>query len=56
MNPSVLVNVDDFKAFKSGGKHAQTAFPYLTGDEREYLISGVCIPCWTRMEEAEDEE
>ena len=28
------------------GKNAQDAFPYLSADERELLISGICKECW----------
>lgn len=31
------------------GKHAQNAFPYLTADERELLISRTCGPCFDKM-------
>ncbi len=27
------------------GEHVQFAFPYLTADERELLISGICGKC-----------
>lgn len=27
----------------------QDAFPYLTADERELLISGICPDCWNGM-------
>lgn len=29
-----------------GWKHAQDAFPYLSPEERELLISGLCPECW----------
>lgn len=39
------------------GKLAQNAFPYLSSDEREMLISGTCPDCWSKMfSEEEDEE
>lgn len=31
------------------GVHAQDAFPYLSADEREMLISGICPTCWASM-------
>ena len=36
------------------GELAQNAFPYLTPDERELLISGICPTCWNQMFSAED--
>ena len=27
----------------------QDAFPYLSADEREMLISGICSSCWNKM-------
>lgn len=40
------------------GQSIQNAMPYLTPDEREILISGICGPCFDAMfssEESEDE-
>lgn len=52
----VEVNERDFYAWQ-GGKLAQDAFPYLSSDEREMLISGTCPECWDKMfSEEEDEE
>ena len=30
------------------GMLAQDAFPYLSADEREMLISGICPTCWEK--------
>lgn len=30
------------------GEPAQNAFPYLSAQEREYLISGLCEDCWPK--------
>lgn len=30
------------------GKHIQDAFPYLSANDREALITGYCGPCWDR--------
>ena len=53
----VAVNEDDFWDWDDG-KNAQDAFPYLTPDEREMLISGICPKCWNKTfgEENEDED
>ena len=36
------------KAYKNGAL-VQNAFPFLTADERELLISGICSKCWSAM-------
>ena len=36
------------KAYKNGAL-IQNAFPFLTADERELLISGICSKCWSAM-------
>ena len=40
------------------GMTAQEAFPYLSPEEREMLISGICPTCWekTFADEEEDPE
>ena len=50
----VLVYEDDFFAWR-GGKCAQDAFPYLSADDREMLISGICPKCWDSMFDEEEE-
>lgn len=49
------VNEADYWDWQDG-KCAQDAFPYLSADEREMLISGVCPDCWDRMFPPEEEE
>lgn len=39
-----------------GGQHIQVAMPYLSADEREILISGICTQCWDNMFPSEEEE
>lgn len=45
----INVNEEDYYAWNSGNKLAQDAFPYLSADEREILISGICPSCWDSM-------
>lgn len=53
---TVTVNDADFEKWQSGVS-AQNAFPYLSTDEREILISGTCPKCWDSMFSfGEDEE
>ena len=44
----VEVNEMDYLDWDDGVS-AQVAFPYLSADEREMLISGICPTCWARM-------
>lgn len=44
----VEVNEADYLDWQDG-KLAQDAFPYLSTDEREMLISGICHQCWNKM-------
>ena len=41
----MAVNVDDYTSWENG-ELIQNAMPYLTADEREVLISGICGPCF----------
>lgn len=43
----VEVNESDYWDWDDG-KMAQDAFPYLSADEREMLISGICPQCWDK--------
>ena len=51
----VEVNEDDYFDWDDG-KHAQDAFPYLSANEREMLISGICPTCWERTFGGDDTE
>ena len=44
----IEVNDADYDDWQDG-ELAQVAFPYLSADEREMLISGICPTCWDRM-------
>ena len=44
----VLVYEDDYAAWQNGAL-AQEVFDYLTPDEREIIISGICSKCWDKM-------
>jgi hypothetical protein len=46
---SLNVNSLDFMAWKIYGQFIQTAFPYLTADERELLISSYCGDCFDKL-------
>jgi len=37
------------------GKNIQIAFPNLTPDQREILMSGICPECWEKIFPPDDE-
>ena len=50
----IEVNEADYLDWQ-GGELVQNAFPYLSADEREMLISGICPTCWNGMFGGEEE-
>lgn len=44
----VEVNESDYWDWQDG-ELVQVAFPYLSANEREMLISGICPTCWDKM-------
>lgn len=44
----VEVNEIDYLDWQDG-ELAQVTFPYLSADEREMLITGICPTCWDEM-------
>lgn len=40
----VMVKIDEYLAYEEGAL-AQDAFPNLSPEERELIISGICIKC-----------
>lgn len=44
----IAINEADFWDWQDGAL-VQDAFPYLSADEREMLISGICPNCWDGM-------
>lgn len=51
----VEVNEEDYWDWDDGVKVA-VAFPYLSANEREMLISGICPDCWVSMLPPEPEK
>ncbi len=49
----VVVEESDLFAWQNGAL-VQDAFPYLSAEERELFISGICSDCWDRMFGAEE--
>ena len=50
----VYVNELDYLDYKDG-MTAQEAFPYLSAEDREKLVSGMCPDCWKRLFPSQDE-
>ena len=42
----MLIDVADYKHWRLGGGNIQDIMPYLTADEREFLISGIMPEEW----------
>ena len=51
----IEVNEADYWDWQDG-ELVQNAFPYLSADEREMLISGICPTCWEKTFGGEEEE
>ena len=51
----IEVNEADYWDWQDG-ELAQNAFPYLSANEREMLISGICPKCWEKTFGEEEEE
>lgn len=51
----VFVNVADYLDWQDGAL-VQDAFPYLSANKRELLISGCCSQCWNKMFSSEEGE
>lgn len=51
----VTVNEKDYEAWQSGAL-VQNAFPYLSANDREILVSGICEECWEGMFSTEDND
>ena len=46
----IQVNAIDYLNWDWGhGMKTQDAFPYLSANEREMLISGICPDCWDKL-------
>ena len=45
---SVIVTRASLDKFRRG-QYAQDCFPDLSAEQREFLISGICGPCWDEM-------
>jgi len=47
---NIKVNYEGYNTWKSGnGPVIQRAMPYLTAEERELLMGGMCTECWDEV-------
>lgn len=54
---SVEVLENDFKEYQSKERRdIQFIFPYLKPEEREILITGICLDCWKKLFDGGDDE
>ena len=47
----VTVVEQDYIDWEDNGILIQDAMPYLNADERELLMTGICVSCWENMDE-----
>lgn len=45
----IRVYPEDLSAFNRGDKLVQEAFPYLSPDDRELLLTRTCPVCWDKL-------
>ena len=50
----ITVYGEDLFKYQSLGALIQDAFPYLSTDDRELLMSGICKPCFDDMANEEE--
>jgi hypothetical protein len=53
---SITVDADSYTKWAVFGELIQDAFPDMTADNRELLISGIHPACWDAMFNTEEEE
>lgn len=46
---TIVVEATDWELWYLGATLVQDTFPYLTADQREILISGICGKCFDKM-------
>ncbi len=52
---TVMIEAKDFVDWRNG-KLIQDAFPYLSADDREVIMSGICPTCWDATFGADEDE
>ena len=51
----VEVDAEAYRAWR-GGAYIQVAFPHMSADQREVLMSGTCPECWDKHMGDPDED
>lgn len=53
----ITIKAEDYQKYKKGAL-VQDAFPYLSAEERELILSGTCSRCWDKCfgEDSPEEE
>lgn len=47
-NDSIEITQEQWDRYTAGA-HIQDAFPELTDDQRETVMTGTCVPCWDAL-------
>ena len=42
----ITLNLGDYQEWQMGNRHIQNAMPYLTADEREFIMTGITPEEW----------
>lgn len=50
------ITEEELLAWNPSEQYVQDAFPQLTPEQREVLLSGLCEKCWNQIFPEEDEE
>jgi hypothetical protein len=53
---SIPVNPDDYIAYKSGVVNMEESMPYLTDEDRDFIISGIIPEEWEKIFETVTED
>ena len=52
----IAIDLKDLISWEIDGVWVQDAFSYLSADDREMIISGICPACWEIQYEQDEEE
>lgn len=51
---TMKLNPDDLRSYNKGEVNIQDAFPYLSADDREFIMTGITSEEWDNMFREED--
>lgn len=52
----VKVHTENYFKWRRGEGHVQDLMPYLSANDREALMTGICPRCWSGMIEEPEED